>query len=173
MPAITADYLRRVGNDHAASGAEFTAEDYHKAADRIEALEAELALRVAPPVDLYALGGLLCNALEGGSNYWARIEEYKRPSKPYQWDLGRDFPHIDYPTSPDGAVVFSANGDARNEEINGRTRWTLDRAAMLQGLRVMAEKYPKHYARWVAQTDDANTGDVFLQCCLFGEVVYG
>jgi hypothetical protein len=36
------DYLRRVGSDYAESGCEATAEDYNEAADRIDALEAEI-----------------------------------------------------------------------------------------------------------------------------------
>ena len=37
-------YLRRVGGDYAESGSEFTAEDYRKAAVRIEDLEFALAI---------------------------------------------------------------------------------------------------------------------------------
>jgi hypothetical protein len=37
----------------------------------------------------------------------------------------------------------------------------------------MVEKYPRHYADFKDGDEDASTGDVFLQCCIFGEVVYG
>jgi len=37
----------------------------------------------------------------------------------------------------------------------------------------MAEKYPRHFHNFLEENDDAETGDVFIQCCLFGEIVYG
>jgi hypothetical protein len=37
----------------------------------------------------------------------------------------------------------------------------------------MADKYPRHIADILSENDDATTGDVFLQLCLFGDVVYG
>lgn len=37
----------------------------------------------------------------------------------------------------------------------------------------MQEKYPQHWADIINESDDANTADVFLQCVVFGEVIYG
>jgi hypothetical protein len=37
----------------------------------------------------------------------------------------------------------------------------------------MAQAYTRHFADFINQNDDAITGDVFLQCCLLGEVLYG
>lgn len=45
------------------------------------------------------------------------------------------------------------------------------------GLKIMAEKYPKHFGDALGvgsdYNSDADTGDVFLQCALLGEVIYG
>lgn len=45
------------------------------------------------------------------------------------------------------------------------------------GLKIMAMKYPKHFGDafelGVDFTSDNNTGDVFMQCALLGEVIYG
>jgi hypothetical protein len=41
------------------------------------------------------------------------------------------------------------------------------------GLQVMADKYPKHFADFMSEEDDCVTADVFLQCCLFGDIIYG
>jgi hypothetical protein len=51
----------------------------------------------------------------------------------------------------------------------------LDRAAIERGKELLAtdERYSHHYADVLNENDDADTGDVFLQLCLFGEVVYG
>jgi hypothetical protein len=37
----------------------------------------------------------------------------------------------------------------------------------------MAREYGRHFSDMIAENDDATTADVFLQCCLFGELVYG
>jgi len=59
------------------------------------------------------------------------------------------------------------------DEFKGVKEWTLDLAAIRKGLQIMADKYPHHFRDAMAENDDAITGDVFLQCCLFDEIVYG
>ena len=51
--------------------------------------------------------------------------------------------------------------------------YTLNLNAIRSGFQVMADKYPDHLANWIKEEDDAITGNVFLQCCLFKEVIYG
>ncbi len=46
-------------------------------------------------------------------------------------------------------------------------------AFLITGLRVMAQDYPTHFEAFMTENDDAITGDVFLQCVVFGEVIYG
>lgn len=47
----------------------------------------------------------------------------------------------------------------------------LDKAAIERGLTVLARTLPHHF-RDLMGDFDAATGDYFLQCCLFGEVMY-
>lgn len=54
----------------------------------------------------------------------------------------------------------------------GKTH-VLSRQAILAGVDTMIRKAPRHFGDWLADRDDAVTADVFLQCCLFGEVIYG
>jgi hypothetical protein len=122
--------------------------------------------------------GLLCSALEGGSNYWYRIEKRidgtPEPvtNAAFEEAWGR-YVHA-VPFRQGGKVIFSVNsGDGGDEEVNGKKQWTLNRAAVERGLALMAEKYPKHFAAILSENDDAITGDVFLQLCLFGDVVFG
>jgi len=49
----------------------------------------------------------------------------------------------------------------------------LDLDAIKKGLQIIAEKYPRHMGDFLNENDDADTGDVFLQCCLFGDAIYG
>jgi hypothetical protein len=114
------------------------------------------------------IGGLLCSAFEGGSNYWYEIHDYVEPKEiTFQAMKGEVFPHIDYPLNVGGAVIV---GDMEAPEEAPKR---LDMAAIKNGLKVMAEKYPHHWQDFVSENDDAITGDVFLQCCLFGEIVFG
>lgn len=42
-----------------------------------------------------------------------------------------------------------------------------------KGLKIMAEKVPFHFGNFLNDAHDAITADIFLQCCLLGEIVYG
>lgn len=90
---------------------------------------------------------LLINAYEGGSNYWA----------------SSDGPHTQA-FEPGGVDI---------EDVEEGDSHTLNLEALQRGLGIMAAHYPRHWANFISEDDDAETGDVFLQCCIFGEIVYG
>ena len=46
-------------------------------------------------------------------------------------------------------------------------------AVLKEGLTQMAGTYPKHFEDFMNENEDAITGDVFIQCIMFGEVIYG
>jgi hypothetical protein len=118
--------------------------------------------------------GLLCCAFEGGSNYWATIAKYDtgphtfadfREGGKFQlpgcyWHPAQLIPLVD------GCAVVVKEPDS-NEE------YRLDRAAIERGLLAMQAKVPRQFANLLNDNADADTGDAFLQCCLFGELVYG
>lgn len=136
-------------------------------------------IRTTIDVDIQRIADLLCSALEGGSNYWYMIEEFNPPKdtdlimiEPFSHDEQHKnkelFRHLRYPLSNGGSLIIS---DATaSEEPASRT---LDLTTIANGLQTMADKYPKHFADFLTENDDAITGDVFLQCCLFDEVIYG
>jgi hypothetical protein len=41
------------------------------------------------------------------------------------------------------------------------------------GLKVMALKHPEHFADIICGDNDNDTGDIFLQCCMFENIIYG
>ena len=51
------------------------------------------------------------------------------------------------------------------------SRYILDRAKIAAGLALLAET--PHWGDFMDESEDSTTGDVFLQLCLFGEVVFG
>ena len=42
-----------------------------------------------------------------------------------------------------------------------------------KGLELMREQYPSDWADLVEENDDLETGDIWLQLTVFGEVIYG
>jgi len=46
-------------------------------------------------------------------------------------------------------------------------------AALIRGLRDLAKGEPHHFHAFMEETDDALTGDAFVQCVMFREVIYG
>jgi hypothetical protein len=122
-------------------------------------------------IKLQDVSDLLCSALEGGSNYWYMLEEKIEPKK---WEYDSDIQPAkgnhwteDYPLNEGGALIISDQED----ETHGNRR--LDLPAIKKGLQIMATKFPGHFSDILNENADATTGDVFLQCCLFGDVIYG
>ena len=111
-----------------------------------------------------ALSDTLCAAFEGGSNYWCALKEYANPTKIKGSNLYLVLPLVE--DNLHGVVL----SDCEDPET---TIPLLNRAALQKGLEVLRDKYPERLEEIWTENGDAETGDVFLQCCLFGEVVYG
>lgn len=112
---------------------------------------------VRAQVSAYTVACVLCNALEGGTGYWAQIDNEKGPD--YHADKCDE--------------IAAGRGHLMIEDTETGKRYKLDRAALARGVAAMAKDQAKHYADMTSENDDATTGDVLLQCCLLGEVIYG
>jgi len=113
---------------------------------------------------------LLVSAFEGGSNSWYLIEIFDAPTDAKE--AASEFRHATYPISTDGGVwVSNAKEERRGSKDYKSVRVGWQRCK--EALRIMSEKYPRHFANWREENDDADTGDCFLQCCVFGEMIYG
>jgi hypothetical protein len=120
---------------------------------------------------------LLTSAFEGGSNYWYQILRYEyapgltaadfKEGGKMQPPGGYNHPCQLVPLT-EGCAVCVVDKEGTDTKV-----YRLDRTAIAKGLHTMSEKYPKHFADWLTEHDDADTGDCFLQCCLFGDLVYG
>ena len=126
-------------------------------------------LKIVVPKD--KISGLLCTAFEGGSNYWMEGIRYTMPKHPtYKPCFEDGTPEPKYLWVPlnEGGLVEIAIDDG-----DGILKWfPLTLLAIQSGLAKMSEKHPDHFKDFMEENDDAGTGDVFLQMCLFGEVVY-
>lgn len=126
-------------------------------------------ITVETTVPVGRIADLLCCALEGGmAGQWACHTETV---------LGSDDSGLDKegwsalggiyraPLTSDGYLMFE-------DEEDGQT-YKLNRDNIAAGLQKMAEEYPTSWGDFIAENEDAITGDVFLQLCLLGDVVYG
>ena len=104
------------------------------------------------------LQDLLISGFEGGVGYWCRISSVSPPHL-----AGVSYSKI--PFFPSGMLLL-------RDTIEGKDL-SLNREALQAGLALMCLKYPRHFARFVTEDEDAETGDVFIQCCVFGEIRYG
>jgi len=126
-----------------------------------------MKIKIEQEISVERIGDLLCSAWEGGSTYWARVEKTIEPEKIQfgTMDNGKPYNH-EIALNEGGSIQFR---DIEEDKIITKT---LNLKSIKKGLGVMAEQYPKHFADFLSENDDATTGDVFLQCCIFGEVIY-
>lgn len=124
------------------------------------------------------VASLLCSAFEGGSNYWAMISKVNKPKlEDKHIFVNKDGTADDIfnsgwtyatPFSKGGSIIF-----VDVEEQDAFEPATLNLESIQRGLDVMADKYERHFSDFLNENGDADTGDVFLQCCLFGDVIFG
>jgi hypothetical protein len=125
---------------------------------------------VTTEIPIERVSDLLCSAFEGGSNYWYQIDNFIKPVNFNNSEEGdEEFRHLSYPINKGGALIISAD----EGEVSEEKTYRLDLESIEKGMKIMAEKYPSHFNDFLQDGDDACTGDVFLQCCLFGEVIFG
>lgn len=122
-----------------------------------------LTFRATPQVPLKRIGVILISAFGGcGSGYWAVIK--RDPTKTAPWETD--------PKKPGGELVLTCN----EGEVNGKTEWTLNLETIKTGLQVYVDSYPEEIPNLLNEdywNGDGPEADRFLQCCCFGEVIFG
>ncbi len=116
------------------------------------------------------LQNLLSCAFEGGSSYWAIVIDRSDPAPASPYLFQRPF-------DPEGFVILGDRQE-RKKNPDGKLEcptYRLDLQAVEKGLHLFAtsQKYARHFAQFMLENEDAITGDVFLQLCTLGEVLYG
>ena len=100
---------------------------------------------------------LIINAIDAADiGYWARVARGADTAKMLKGDATAIVFEKDSPSS--------GQGDGRHELTGEKIR---------AALKVIAEKYPHHLSSITEDNADCETGDVIIQCALFGEIVYG
>ena len=114
----------------------------------------------------------ITGAIEGGSTYWCNTFT----NLPASSDLREEI-------RADGNVwydepAFWERGGGAHLEFDKPTddhpgTANIGIADLVKGLSTMARVAPRHFADLVNENDDATTHDVFLQCVLFEEIIFG
>jgi len=114
----------------------------------------------------------------GASNYWMHDYDFIKADKPdWSWceseENLREWSEVSkvYTAVMCGGhydvVLLNDNEDGPGETVR------VFKKDLLEGLRIMAAKFPKHFQDIVNENDDAETSDVYFQCCVLKDVVYG
>ena len=121
----------------------------------------------------------ITGAIEGGYCSWlhdfiANGDETSRKLR----DKAKGGAHIVWYNDPSfwiGGGVATAGYDDPDDGKEGSNNGSkqITRSDLSEGLRLMAEKETTHFADLLAENDDGATHDVFMQCVILGEVVYG
>jgi hypothetical protein len=138
----------------------------------------DFEVKVTHVVSRERVSDLLTSAFEGGSNYWYRIEKFHAP-KDFDFNAGESlgkpagyYKQIDYPLNHGGYLIVSDFAGCEDGNVRKKV---LNLSTIRRGLNALAnsKEYSHHWRDFIEENDDATTADVFLQFCLFGDVMYG
>jgi hypothetical protein len=136
--------------------------------DETENKKLDIARTITVPLSIKVelLTNLLVSAFEGGSTYWLRECDYLSPKEGFEAPA-----YSDEKFWITGGKMSLFYDDPEDEENRAQKDITIE--DLLRGATIMAEKNASHFGDLISENDDAITADVFIQCVLFGEVIYG
>jgi len=125
-------------------------------------------MEIVVPIKTQRIVDLLCTAIESGVGYWVtEITQIK----------GKDAvekPWYSCPTIFDDELVLKVvYDDPDKEEGNGAASKEITMKDIHKGFEIMAVKESGHFADFINENEDATTADVWWQCVVLGETVYG
>lgn len=100
----------------------------------------------------------------------------RAPEEAFVTDTGSNWGpgdwHYTLPTTGGSICFRDAEAPATRQCVDDQGRYVLDGYALWRGIEVLQRDYPDHLHDYLEEEGDALTGDTYLQCALFGEVVY-
>lgn len=128
-------------------------------------------------IDYEKVANAFIGVIEGGYSPW--LHSFHPAPDDMSQTLKRGIQLLDgiwYATAAywrDGGAAVLRYDKADEDEGAGGGEITLSKAEITLGLGAMATKAPRHFADLMSENDDAITHDVFAQCCIFGDIIYG
>ena len=132
-----------------------------------------MTVSVSVNVPTSTIRDLLIGAVEGGSNYWATFRLDPNFTKTItesnkaayiEREGGEYYAHYD---------IENPSYCLRVSDAEGNATYNVTLESFVNGLNVMANRYPRHFKDIITENHDAETSDVFIQCAVFGEIVFG
>lgn len=109
---------------------------------------------------------LFITACEGGSNYWARSSD-SLPGKDFV-PAGVNHSAPVYSYMLNGFIIVEMC-ERTGKDIKHKVSATKIKNA----LDLMAKNYTDHFNDFLNENEDVETADIFMQLCVFGDVIYG
>ena len=136
-------------------------------------MEFIMSVSVSVDIPTSTVRDLLIGAAEGGCNYWAIFREDPNFIKSVT-----EAEQAAYVESEGGKYlarydIEHPNYCLRVSDYESRTTYNVTFESFVNGLGIMANRYPRHFKDVITQNHDAETSDVFIQCSVFGEIVFG
>lgn len=129
-----------------------------------------IVIKLETEITIERIKDLLCAAFEGGINYWATCSVGQDKVDEVKAEYYHEIPVMG------GEITILDN---ETQEELGK----IDMESMKQAFEYMAAGTDKngkdcpgfrdHFADFMGENDDANTGDIFVQLAVMGEVIYG
>jgi len=110
-------------------------------------------VKIEIEIKISDIDNLLINGVEQAIGYWCR-----------NWEG---------PYTMAELKITDATVTEHDEDTNKYTDHQINYDRVILGLKQFAKNEPKHFADMLAENDDGETADVFIQTCLFGKSVYG
>jgi hypothetical protein len=121
-------------------------------------------MNVPVHVEDQIISDMIITAFEQGVGYWVRgIKVFDKEGKQRRGLTDDPLNNLSSIT-----VVEDEDGTEHEFRISKPTPF----AQIITGLAHMAKAYPRHFANVVSDDHDAETADVFIQCCLFADIRY-
>lgn len=133
---------------------------------------APIAVTAEILVPMERIVNCLIGAFEGGSTYWLRQIEYVEGSANGEYENPR-YSDEHYWNDGGRANLSYDNPEESEDEDGDQVTKEIGTSELTAGLSIMAVKHPRHFGDLIAENDDAITHDVFIQCVLMGDTVYG
>lgn len=130
-----------------------------------------LTVTTQTEVPFQRIADMMIGAIEGGSTYWCR--SFRRHEVPGGIELEERPWYADPKIYHLPGFSFRVIIDEIDEATGKPEQRFITAADFAKGLQIMAAKYPEHFTDLVKENDDATTADVFFQCVVLGEIVYG
>jgi len=132
-----------------------------------------MSVSISVDVPTSTVRDLLIDAVEGGSNYWAAFHADPNFTKSITETEKAAY------IASEGGVYYSRYDIQHPEyclrvsDVEDGVTYNITFESFVNGLGIMAKRYPRHFKDVITENHDAETSDVFIQCAVFGEIVFG